>query len=334
MLSRFFIDRPIFATVISIVILIAGGVAQRTLPVAKFPEIAPPTVQVTAVYPGANSQVLNDTVAAPIEQEVNGVENMLYMSSVCSVDGSYTLTVTFKVGTDMDMAQVMVQNRVAIAESKLPEEVRRQGITTKKKSTQIVQFITLFSPDERYDVLFLSNFATIRLKDELSRLDGVGEVQLFGLGDYSMRVWINPDRLQARNLTVQDVVSAIAEQNVQVAAGKVGAAPISDDVAFELTINTLGRLRDVEQFEDLIVKTEEGGRTTRVKDVARVELGAKEYKFLSGFNGQDCAAISIYQLPGANALSVADAVEKKWPNCDPSSRRDWNTTFPTIRLAL
>ena len=317
MLSRFFIYRPIFATVISIVILIAGVIALSALPIAKFPEIAPPTVQVRAFYPGANAQVVSETVAAPIEQEVNGVEAMLYMSSVCSADGAYSLTVTFDVGTDMDMAQVLVQNRVSISEAKLPEDVRRQGITTKKQSTQIVQFITLYAPDGRYDALFLSNFATIRLKDELARLKGVGDVTIFGVSDYSMRVWLDPNRLKARNLTTEDIVAAIGEQNVQVAAGKVGAPPTPETTSFELTINTLGRLRDVSQFEDLIVKTAEGGRITRIKDVARIELGAKEYKYSASYNGQPCAAVAIYQLPGANALDVAELVEDKMAELKP-----------------
>lgn len=310
-MSRFFIHRPIFATVISIVILIAGLVSVGGLPVAKFPEIAPPTVSVTTAYPGANAQVVAETVAAPIEQEVNGVENMLYISSTSANDGTYSLTVTFDVGTDMDMAQVLVQNRVAIAEPKLPEEVRRQGITTKKKSTQIVQFITFFSPDESWNALDLSNYATINIRDELSRIRGVGEVMIFGVSDFSMRVWLNPQKLKARGLTADDVIGAIRGQNVQVAAGQIGASPAPKGTAFEYTINTLGRLRDVEQFENLIVRTTEGGRITRVKDVARVEMGAKEYKYDAGYNGTPCAAVAIYQLPGANALDVAEQVSAK-----------------------
>lgn len=223
-MSRFFIHRPIFATVISIVIVVAGVVSFTALPVAKFPEVSPPTVQVKAVYPGADAQTIAETVATPIEQEVNGVEGMLYMSSTSASDGSYTLTVTFALGTDMDMANVLTQNRVAIAEPKLPEEVRRQGITTKKQSTQILQFISLSSPDGTYSDLFLSNYA-LKVKDELSRLEGVGEVQVFGAGDYSMRVWLDPQLLKQRNLTTEDVVQAIAEQNVQVAAGQIGAPP-------------------------------------------------------------------------------------------------------------
>ena len=308
MLSRFFIHRPIFASVISIVIVIAGLVSQTSLPVAKFPEISPPTVQVTCYYPGANAEVVADTVAAPIEQEVNGVENMIYMSSTSSDDGSYTLTVTFEIGTDMDMATVLVQNRVSIATSKLPEEVRRQGVTTKKQSTSIIQFVALTSDNENHDALFLSNYATRSIKDELSRVPGVGSVTIFGASEYSMRVWLNPELLKARNLTTEDVVAAISEQNVQVAAGRLGEPPA--EAPFQLVINTLGRLSEVKQFEDLIIKTS-GRRITRVKDVARVELGAKDYKYSSSFNGKPCATLSIYQLPGANALDVAASIEAK-----------------------
>ncbi len=310
-MSRFFINRPIFASVISIVIMIAGAVSQSALPVAKFPEITPPTVQVTAFYPGANPQVVAETVAAPIEQEVNGVEDMIYMSSTSADDGSYTLNVTFEIGTDMDMATVLVQNRVSIANPKLPEDVRRQGVTTKKQSTQIVQFITLFSPDNRYDDLYLSNYATINIKDELSRIKGVGSVTIFGAEDYSMRVWLDPRKLKARNLTTEDVVAAIREQNVQVAAGRIGEPPAPEGTAFQLVVNTLGRLQEAEQFENLIVKTAEGGRITRIRDVARVELGAKNYNRSSMFNSQPCSTLAIYQLPGANALALAQQIEAK-----------------------
>ncbi len=306
-MSRFFIHRPIFASVISIVIVIAGIVSFGALPVAKFPEVSPPTVQVKATYPGADARTIAETVATPIEQEVNGVEGMLYMSSTSASDGSYTLTVTFELGTDMDMAAVLVQNRVAIAEPKLPEDVRRQGITTKKQSTQILQFIALSSPSGEYDPLFLSNYA-LNVKDNLSRVSGVGEVTVFGVGDYSMRIWLDPQLLKQRGLTTEDVVSAIREQNVQVAAGKIGAAPAPPGTAFELTVNTQGRLAEPEEFEDIIVATGEGGRILRVGDVARVELGAMAYTFDSKFNSRPSTSIAVYQLPGANALNTAQAV--------------------------
>jgi len=307
-MSRFFIYRPIFATVISIVIIIAGTVAQTTLPVAKFPEITPPTVQVTAVFPGANAQVVSETVAAPIEQEVVGVEDMLYMSSNCADDGSYTLNVTFETGTDMDMATVLVQNRVAIANSKLPEDVRRQGVTTKKQSTQIVQFITLTSDNPRHDNLYLANYATINIRDQLSIVDGVGAINIFGAADYSMRIWLDPEKLLSRNMTPQDVIQAIQEQNVQVAAGRIGEPPTSDDTAFQMVINAKGRLTEVDEFKSLILKTNDSEGVTYLRDVAKVELGAKTYNYQASANGKPCAAISIYQLPGANALDLAESV--------------------------
>ena len=311
MLSRFFIHRPIFASVISIVIVIAGMVSQSSLPVSKFPEISPPTVQVQCNYPGANASVVAETVAAPIEQEVNGVEDMLYMSSVSSDDGTYTLTVTFEIGVDMDMATVLVQNRVSIAEPKLPEEVRRQGITTKKQSTQILQFIALTSPDESVSALDLSNYATRFIKDELARIKGVGEVLIYGAEEYGMRVWLDPTKLKARQLTTEDVVNAIAEQNVQVAAGRIGEPPAPVGSATQLVVNTLGRLREPKQFENIIIKTADQTRITRVKDVARVELGSKSYNIDSTFNGKPSTNIAIYQLPGANALDVARGIETK-----------------------
>ncbi len=324
-MSRFFIHRPIFAMVISIVIVIAGAVSLNVLPISKFPEITPPTVQVTAFYPGANAQVVAETVAAPIEQEVNGVENMLYMSSVSADDGSYTLTVTFEIGVDMDMATVLVQNRVAIANPKLPEDVRRQGVTTKKQSTQIVQMITLTSEDPTHDALYLSNYATINIKDELSRIRGVGAVTFMGAADYSMRIWLDPNKLKARNLTTQDVLNAISEQNVQVAAGRIGEEPAPAGTAFQLVINTQGRLQTDQQFADIIIKTAEGGRITRVGDVvvddvvdasgqvvqSGVERGGKDYNRGSTFNGDPCATIFIYQLPGANALELSDKIRAK-----------------------
>jgi len=308
MFSRFFIERPIFAAVISIVIVIGGLVAVVGLPIAQYPEISPPTVEVRAVYPGANASVLAETVAAPVEQEVNGVEGMIYMSSTSANDGTYVLTVTFEVGTNLDMAQVLVQNRVSSAEPRLPEEVRRQGVNVKKKSTNIVLFVALSSPDRKYDSLYIHNYATLRIKDELARIDGVGDVSIFGANDYSMRVWIDPEKLKARDLATQDIVAAIAEQNVQVAAGQIGQPPVPHGQNFQYSINTLGRLSDVAQFEDIVIKTADGTRITRLKDVARVELGAQSYDQYFQTNGQPAAGIAIYQLPGANALDVAENV--------------------------
>jgi HAE1 family hydrophobic/amphiphilic exporter-1 len=249
-----------------------------------------------------------ETVAAPIEQQVNGVEDMIYMSSTSASDGSYKLTVTFEIGTDLDMAQVLVQNRVKLAEPNLPEEVKRQGVNTKKKSTNIVQFISLYSPDGRYDELYLSNYATLRLRDLLSRINGVGEVMIFPASDYSMRIWLNPRQLRSRNLTTEDVLSAIREQNVQVAAGQIGQPPAPMGQNFQYTVNVLGRLTEIEQFEDIIIKTDEGGRITRLRDIGRIELGGKSYDITSSLNGAPSASIAIYQLPGANALDLAKQV--------------------------
>ena len=314
MLSRFFIDRPIFANVLAIVTILFGAVTLFGLPVEQFPQITPPTVKVTTTYPGANAQVVADTVAAPIEQQVNGVEHMLYMSSTSASDGSYALTVTFDVGTNLDMAQVLVQNRVSIAEPQLPQEVTRQGVTVKKQSTAIILFIALSSPDSRYDDLYLSNFATLNIKDELSRIEGVGDVNVVGSASYSMRVWLDPEKLKARNMTTDDVVNAIKEQNVQVAAGQVGQPPAPSGQNFQYTVTTLGRLSDVKEFENIIIKTTMSGtgtRITRVRDVARVELGGQVYDQYFQKGGKPAAGISIYQLPGANALDVATSVRKK-----------------------
>jgi HAE1 family hydrophobic/amphiphilic exporter-1 len=306
-ISRFFIDRPIFANVIAIVTVIFGLVTLRSLPVEQYPQITPPTVQVSTVYPGANAQVVADTVATPIEEQVNGVEHMLYMSSTSAADGSYKLTVTFDIGVSLDIAQVLVQNRVAIAQAQLPDEVRRQGITTKKQSTNIILFVTLTSPDDRYDGLYLTNYATIHVRDELSRIYGVGDVTVFGAGAYSMRVWLDPPRLKARGLTTQDVVAAIQEQNVQVAAGQIGQPPAPTDQQFQYTVTTLGRLTDVAQFEDIVVKAE-GTRITRLRDVAKVELGSQAYDQFFQKDGKPAAGVAVFQLPGANALDVANQV--------------------------
>jgi hydrophobic/amphiphilic exporter-1 (mainly G- bacteria), HAE1 family len=325
MFSRFFIDRPIFANVIAIVTMLVGIVALVNLPIERYPEITPPTVMVMAFYPGAEAQTLADTVAAPIEQEVNGVENMLYMSSTCSSDGSYKLTVTFEVGTDLDEAQVLVQNRLAVAMPRLPEEVQRQGVTAKKQSTNIVLAVSLYSEDNRFSDLYLANFATLRIKDQLSRVPGVGDVTVIGAGNYGMRVWLDPEKLKARNLTTQDVLLSIREQNTQVAAGQIGSYPAPDSHAFQFNVTTRGRLSDPEQFGNIIIKADDsatdnsagsenaegqrGGTTrlTRVKDVARVELGSQVYDQWCEINGRPAATLAVFQLPGANALDVAAA---------------------------
>jgi HAE1 family hydrophobic/amphiphilic exporter-1 len=317
MFSRFFIDRPIFANVIAIVTVLFGIVTLVKLPVEQYPQITPPTVKVSTNYPGASAQVVADTVAAPIEQQVNGVEGMLYMSSTCSSDGSYELTVTFDVGTNVDMAQVLVQNRVQIAQASLPDEVKRQGVTTKKQSTNILLFATLNAPDGRFDSLYLSNYATIHVRDELSRIPGVGDILVIGSGDYSMRLWLDPDKLKARSLTTQDVLNAVQEQNVQVAAGQVGQPPSPSDPGFQYTVTTLGRLSSADQFANIIVKTAAGpssgpsSRITRVKDVARVELGAQVYDQYFEVDSKPSAGIAVFLLPGANALDVAARVRAK-----------------------
>ena len=308
MFSKFFIEHPIFASVIAIVIVLAGAVSVGLLPIAQYPEITPPTVEVKATYPGANASVVAETVAAPIEQEVIGVENMIYMSSVSAGDGSYTLTVTFEIGTDLDMASILVQNRVTLAEPKLPEEVKRQGVNTKKKSPNIILIASLSSPDDRYDELYMSNYATLRIRDTLSRVPGVGDISIFPESDYSMRIWLNPNKLKSRSLTTNEVIDAIREQNVQVAAGQIGQPPAPAGQNFQYSVNVLGRLTDAEQFEDIIIKTGEGGRITRLKDVARIDLGGKTYDITSRLNGAPSASIAVYQLPGSNALDVSSRV--------------------------
>ena len=309
---HFFIDRPIFAGVISIVITLVGVIALSTLPIAQYPEIAPPTIQVTATYPGANAKVVSETVATPIEQQVNGVENMLYMSSQSTSDGNMTLSITFKLGTNLDTAQVLVQNRVAIAIPILPPDVQRIGVTTKKQSPDITMVVHLVSPDGSLDQLFTSNYALLQVRDELARLDGVGDINVFGAREYSMRIWLDPNKIAARDLTAQDVVQALQEQNVQVAAGIIGAPPVPKGAtAFQYTVSTQGRLADEKEFGDIVVKTGANGQVTRVRDIARVELAARDYTVNSGLGGKPATAIAIFQLPGSNALATSDAVRKK-----------------------
>src|SRR5215475_8875656 len=312
MLARFFIDRPVLAWVISLVIVLLGGIAAALLPVAEYPEISPPTVRVTDSYPGANARVVADTVAAPIEQQVNGVEHMLYMSSQSNNDGSYTLDVTFQLGTDVNTAQVLVQNRVAIAEPTLPDVVRAIGVTTKKRSPDILLGISLYSDDNPetgrpyYDALYMSNYATIQLKDAVAQLEGVGDVVILGQQDYSMRVWLDPNKLQSRNLTVDDVIKVLREQNVQVAAGRIGQPPVPNGQDFQYTLSTLGRLVESDQFADIILNTGKDGEVTYLRDVGRTELGARSQDTLSRLDGRPSGGIGIYLLPGANALDTAD----------------------------
>ena len=309
---HFFIDRPIFAGVISIVITLMGAIAIFTLPIAQYPEIAPPTIQVTANYPGANAKVVAETVATPIEQQVNGVENMLYMSSQSTSDGNMTLSITFKLGTDLDTAQVLVQNRVAIAVPVLPAEVQRIGVTTKKQSPDLTMVVHLVSPDGSLDSLFTSNYALLQVRDELARLDGVGDINVFGAREYSMRLWLDPDSLSSRGLTAQDVVAAVQEQNVQVAAGIIGAPPVPKGAtAFQYTVSTQGRLTDANEFGEIVIKTGADGQVTRVRDVARVELAARDYTVNSQLGGKPATAIGIFQRPGSNALATSDGVRKK-----------------------
>ncbi len=309
--SHFFIRRPIFAAVFSIVIVLVGGIAVFQLPIAQYPEIAPPTVVVRAVYPGANPKVLAETVATPIEQEVNGVEDMLYLSSTSTSDGVMSLTVTFKLGTDLNTAQVLVQNRVSIALPKLPEEVRRLGVTTTKRSTDLTMVAHLVSPDGSRDELYLGNYAFLQVKDQLARIQGVGDVTMFGARDYSMRIWLDPEKLASRNMTASDVVRAIREQNLQVAAGTIGQPPVPSGQDFQLTISTQGRLLDEQQFGEIIIKQGGQGQVTRIRDVARVELAARDYSVSSQLSGKPAAALVIFQLPGSNAIDTSDAVRSK-----------------------
>ena len=306
--SRFFIDRPIFAAVLSIVIFLAGGIAMFALPISEYPEVVPPSVVVRAVYPGANPRVLSEAVATPLEEQINGVENMLYMSSQSTSDGVLTLNVTFRVGTDVDLAQVQVQNRVAQALPRLPDEVRQLGVTTVKSSPNFIMVVHLLSPDNRYDITYLRNYGLLQVKDVLARIPGIGQVEVFGGGDYSMRVWLDPGKVAARGLSASDVVNAIREQNVQVAAGVVGAPPMPVPVDYQLTINARGRLTTEEEFGDIILKTGENGELTRLRDVARLELGAGDYALRSLLDGKEAVGIGIFQAPGSNALQLSNTV--------------------------
>ena len=334
MISKFFIERPVLSNVIAILMVLIGGVALFSLAVAQYPDVVPPTVQVTTRYPGASAKTVIDTVALPIEQQVNGVEDMLYMQSYSGADGTYTLTVTFKIGTDLNFAQVLVQNRVSSALAQLPQAVQNQGVTVQKRSTAILLFVTLTSPNKTYDSLFLSNYATINIRDELSRLPGVGNVTVFGAGQYSMRVWLDPSKLQARSLMPQDVISAVQQQSQQVTAGQIGMPPAPAGQAFQYTLNVNGRLADKDQFEDIIVKTGTNGDVTRVRDVGWVELGAQTYSQIFSLNNKPAIGIGVFQSPGANALEVEQSVQKKMAALAKAFPQDikYDTPFDTTKF--
>ncbi|MDR6937404.1 efflux RND transporter permease subunit [Luteibacter sp. 3190] len=310
-IAQFFVERPILAGVLSVLFLIAGGIAVFKLPISEYPEVVPPTVVVKASYPGANPKVIAETVATPLEEQINGVEGMLYTSSQSTSDGTMTLTVTFALGTDLDNAQVQTQNRVSQALPRLPEEVQRLGVTTTKSSPDLTMVVHLTSPDSRYDMLYLSNYARTRIKDQLARLDGVGDVQLFGAGEYSMRIWMNPEKLAIRNLTTGDVVKAIREQNIEVAAGSLNAPPGPSSNAFQVNINTRGRLVTEDDFLNIIVRSDASGSVTHLRDVARVELGSNNYALRSLLNNKEAVAIPIFQRPGSNAIAISDEVRKE-----------------------
>ena len=308
-ISQFFIDRPIFATVLSLVITIVGGIALLTLPIAQYPDIVPPTVQVSASFPGANAKTIAETIAAPIEQQVNGVENMLYMSSQSASDGSYALTITFKLGTDLDTAQVLVQNRVNLALPILPEEVRRTGVSVNKQSASMILCVNLISPDNSRDELYLNNYAILQVKDTLARVEGVGAINIFG-SEYSMRIWLDPNKLASLGLTASDVVAAVQEQNRQVAAGIVGQQPAPQGTEFQLVVNAQGRLIDPQEFSRIVVKRGERGEVVRLSELGSVEIGAKSYAVKSTLDDKPTATLAVYQLPGSNALSTAEAIRK------------------------
>ncbi|MGH8728934.1 MAG: efflux RND transporter permease subunit [Burkholderiales bacterium] len=331
--SAVFVDRPILAAVLSIIIFVAGAIAIPLLPISEYPDVVPPSVMVRAVYPGANPKVIAETVATPLEEAINGVENMVYMKSVAASDGVLQLTVTFKPGTDVDLAQVQVQNRVAQASARLPEDVRRLGVTTEKQSPNLTMVVHLLSPDQTYDALYLRNYATLRVKDELARLPGVGQALIFGGGDYSMRIWLDPDKAASRNLTAGDVVRAIREQNIQVSAGTIGGPPQPNATDFTLSLNAQGRLVTEDEFADIVIKTGATGDITRLKDVARLELGANEYALRSLLNNQQAVAVVIFQAPGSNAIELSDSVRTKMTELDDFFPKgvEWKVVYdPTV----
>ncbi|MEM6491021.1 MAG: efflux RND transporter permease subunit, partial [Pseudomonadota bacterium] len=306
--SAFFIDRPIFASVLSVILTIVGVIAYFSLPVSEYPQIAPPTVNVTASYPGASAETVADTVAAPLEQEINGVDGMLYVVSQSTGDGNLSINVVFRQGTNVDDAQVLVQNRVSVAEPRLPEDVRRLGVVVRKSSPDLMLVIHMTSPDGTFDQQYVSNYATLFLRDRLARIPGVGQVRVFGARDYSMRVWLDPGKVAARGLTAGEVVAALQAANVQVAAGAVNQPPATTLGAYQLSVETQGRLTAPEQFADIVVRTDDQGRVTRVRDIARVELGSQDYNLNAYLDNATATAIVIFQQPGSNALDTAAAV--------------------------
>ena len=318
--SRFFVDRPIFAGVLSVIIIVSGLIAMRLLPISEYPEVTPPSVVVTANYPGANPTVISETVAAPLEEQINGVENMLYMSSQATTDGRLSITITFKLGSNGDLSQQLVQNRVSQALPRLPEDVRNLGVTVVKSSPDLAMVVHIISPHGRYNTLYLRNYANLNIKNQIARISGVGDARLFGGGDYAMRIWLDPQKIAARNMTAGDVTKAIREQNVQVAAGSVGSSPNPDALDVQFPINTQGRLQTPEQFGDIILKSNDDGGLTRLKDVSRIELGASAYGTESLLNNQPAAAIAIFQMPGSNAIEISDNVR--------STMQQLKKTFP------
>ena len=328
-IPHFFIERPVFAAVLSIVTVIAGVLSILGLPVSQYPEIAPPTVTVTTSYPGADAKTVAETVATPIEEQVNGVENMLYMSSQSTNDGAMTLTITFKVGTNLDAAQVQVQNRVAIAQPDLPPEVQQIGLTIKKASPDITLVAALYSPDNSHDTLFMSNYATLQLRDEIARLPGVGDIKIFGVRDYSMRLWLDPDKLASRSLTVGDVITAVKEQNIQVAAGLIGGPPLKQGASqFQYTMNVQGRLTDPAQFGEIVINVGQDGRITKFKDIGHAELAAADYSTAMTFDGKPAVAIAVFELPGANAIETANAIYARLKEMRPRFPQGVEYTIP------
>jgi hydrophobe/amphiphile efflux-1 (HAE1) family protein len=321
-IARFFIDKPIFAAVLSILIFLVGAISAFTMPISEYPEVVPPTVVVRAQYPGANPQVIADTVAAPLEQEINGVENMLYMSSTSNADGTLSLTVTFALGTDLDAAQVQVQNRVAQALPRLPDDVRRFGVVTRKSSPDLTMVVHLFSPNGRYDETYVRNYGVLQVKDKLARIPGMGDVQLFGSGDYSMRIWLDPAKVAERGLTASDIVRAIREQNVQVAAGTLGQQPAPNGTSFQVVVDAQGRLKTEAEFGEIIVNTSADGAHVRLRDVARIELGANQYALRSLLDNKTAVAMPIFQAPGSNALELSDEVRRTMAELEKSFPED------------